>query len=186
MQGMKSQEAVDALKRLTGEASLETRYGAFCSIRRRADGPSQLDGQAISSFWLYRVPTTASPSVVVSLRESPEIVLFGNLSRIELPQFMRGPGGIMIKPDADSPGQIRISRFQVGKEDAIALVDSTVPSLIAGLASVGGGYGDVIEVLRLVKSKGYMADQLAIDPLPASMRTYYRETEESTDEGSES
>ncbi|MGB7327837.1 MAG: flagellar basal body P-ring protein FlgI [Rubripirellula sp.] len=182
LQGMKSQESVDALKRLTGEASLETRYGAFCSIRRRSDGPRQLNGQTLGSFWLYQVQTNAAPAVVVSLRESPEVVLFGNLANIQLTQFMRGPAGIMIKPDADSPGQIRISRFQAGEDDRIAVVNTNVPEFIAGLTAVGGGYGDVIEVLRLAKEKGYLTDQLAIDPLPARMRTYYRDTDEGDDE----
>ncbi|WP_246114247.1 HEAT repeat domain-containing protein [Rubripirellula tenax] len=175
LQGVKSQDAIDALKRLMDQPSMETRYGSFCSIRRRSDGRRQLNGQSMGEFWVYQVNSTASPAIVVSLRESPEIVMFGVPSPLVIPQFMRGPGGIMIKPESDSPNQLRISRFQVGKEDQLAVVDNTLPSLIAGLVSIGGGYGDVIEVLRIAKDEGYLSDQFAIDPLPKSMRTYYRD-----------
>lgn len=177
LQGVKSQQAIDAMKDLMDEASLETRYGAFCSIRRRPDGKRSLSGQPVGAFWLYRVPSKASAAVVVSLRESPEVVLFGDLQPITIPEFLRGPRGILIKPD-DEAGKIRISRFQIGKDDQFAVVDANVTSLIVGLTAVGGGYGDVVEVLRIAKDEGYLRDQLGIDPLPESMRTYYREMEE--------
>ncbi|QDT06547.1 flagellar basal body P-ring protein [Rubripirellula lacrimiformis] len=175
MQGLKQQLAIDSLQRLMNEQSLETRYGAFCSIRRRSDGKRVLDGQALRSFWMYQIPSDASPAVVVSLRESPEIVLFGDLSPVSISRFLRGPGGILVRADDESPQKLRVSRFQVGKEDQLAVVDATVSSLITGIAAVGGGYGDTIEILRVAKEKGYMLDQLAIDPLPKSLRTYYRD-----------
>ena len=54
---------------------------------------------------------------------------------------------------------------------------TSVGSLIEGIVKVGGSYGDVIAVLRIAKDKGYLRDQLAIDPLPNSKRMYYREQE---------
>ena len=50
--------------------------------------------------------------------------------------------------------------------------------MVAGIAKVGGGYGDVIQVLRMAKQKGYLKDELAIDPLPKPLRTYYRDEDE--------
>ena len=38
LQGIEQQLAIDALRRLMDEPSIETRYGAFCAIRRRVDG----------------------------------------------------------------------------------------------------------------------------------------------------
>jgi hypothetical protein len=181
LQGVKSQAAIDAMQTLMNEPSLETRYGAFSSIRRRPDGKRSLAGQPVGAFWLYRIPSTADAAVVVSLRESPEVVLFGDLQPIAILEFLRGPGGIMIKPD-DQPGKIRISRFQIGKDDQFAVVDADVTSLIVGLTSVGGGYGDVVEVLRIAKDQGCLRDQFGIDPMPESMRTYYRELEEDDEE----
>jgi hypothetical protein len=116
---------------------------------------------------------------VVSLRESPEIVLLGSTTAIKIPEFLMLPSGLMIKPDSDQGDQLRISRFQVGQEDKRAIVPNSVASVIGGIVSVGGGYGDVISALRMAKDKGYLKDQLAIDPLPWAMRTYYRDEDES-------
>jgi hypothetical protein len=62
-------------------------------------------------------------------------------------------------------------------EDKRTTVPTSLASVIRGIVSVGGGYGDVIATLRLAKDKGYLADQLAIDPLPAAVRVYYRDEE---------
>lgn len=179
LQGIDHQLAIDALQRLMNEPSLETRYGAFCSIRRRGiEGKSILGGKALESFYLYQVPSSAKPAVVVSLRESPEIVLLGDSGELQVPQFLMGPNGLIIKPDSAKPGHLKISRFQVNAEDQRTSVPSSLPSVIRGIVSVGGGYGDVISILRLAKDKGFLSDQLAIDPLPAAVRVYYRDEDE--------
>jgi hypothetical protein len=36
-------------------------------------------------------------------------------------------------------------------------------------------------MLRAAKDNGYLQDQLAIDPLPPPVRTYYRDQEDSED-----
>jgi hypothetical protein len=92
------------------------------------------------------------------------------------------PGGIMIKHDLSRPGELRISRFQPGKEDQRATVPNTIPAVLAGIVAVGGGYGDAIAMLRTAKDEGYLKDQLAIDPLPAAVRTYYRDQSGEEDE----
>ena len=187
LQGMDHQLAIDALQRLMNEASIETRYGSFCAIRRQGiEGKSILGGQALKSFYLYQIPSTPKPAVVVSLRESPEIVLFGDSGKMDIPQFLRGPNGLILKPDLTTPGKLKISRFQVNADDKRVTVSDSLASVISGIVAVGGGYGDVISILRMAKAKGYLSDQLAIDPLPAAVRVYHRdeETESATDEAS--
>ena len=187
LQGMDHQLAIDALQRLMNEASIETRYGSFCAIRRQGiEGKSILGGQALKSFYLYQIPSTPKPAVVVSLRESPEIVLFGDSGKMEIPQFLRGPNGLILKPDLSTPGKLKISRFQVNADDKRVTVSDSLASVISGIVAVGGGYGDVISILRMAKAKGYLSDQLAIDPLPAAVRVYHRneETETTTDDAS--
>jgi hypothetical protein len=87
----------------------------------------------------------------------------------------------MIKPDSSDPTQLRISRFQPGKEDRRTVVSHSLADVIQGIVNVGGEYGDVIATLRIAKDKGLLADQLAIDPLPATVRTYYRDDAENED-----
>jgi flagellar basal body P-ring protein FlgI len=185
--------AENALRRLIDSPSMETRYGAFCSLRRRSDVKRTLGGQSLGQFWLYQMPSTESPCVVISLRESPEIVVFGSGVSMPLSKFLRGPSGIMIKADLDSmnesgqPTRLKISRFQAGEDDKRATTSSSIDSVISGLASVGAGYGEVIEVLRRAKDDGQLQGQLAIDPLPRSLRTYYRDSgvDESSDDEDE-
>jgi hypothetical protein len=87
----------------------------------------------------------------------------------------------MIKADSSSidqngqPQRLKISRFQAGEEDKRATTSVSIDSFIAGLASVGAGYGEVIEILRLAKDGDQLQGQLAVDPLPRSLRKYYRE-----------
>ncbi len=182
LEGLQQHLALDALRRLMDESSLETRYGAFRSLRRRDDGKRVLNGKTIGdSFRLYKIASQASGAIVVSTIETPEIVLFGSTGTIDIPEFMFGSDGILLKPEPESPGQIRISRFQVGQSDKRAVVPNNVESVIAGVAAVGGGYGDVIAVLRKAKEAGYLKQQLALDPLPQSQRTYFRDSEETED-----
>lgn len=189
LQGIRKPPALDALRRLMNEPSLETRYGAFCALRRQANGKRLLKGQVQKSFWLYTVPSTAPPAIVISLRESPEIVLFGDVSGIEIPKFMMGDNGWILKPAPHDPTQIRISRFQPGKDDMRAIANNEVSSLIKGIVQANGTYGDTISLLHQAKEQGFLADQLAIDPLPRTLRTYYRDPQHldgpTTDDASE-
>ncbi len=176
LEGLEQHLAVESLQRLLDQPSLETRYGAFCAIRRRADGRLSLAGKAIGkSFRLYKVSSEGSPAVVVSTNETPEIVLLGTLGPLAIPEFLFGSDGFLLKPEPSQPGQIRISRFQAGQQDKRVTVPNSIEQIVAGIVSIGGEYGDVIGTLRKAKEAGYLKDQLAFDPLPRSLRTYHRD-----------
>lgn len=177
LQGIDQSSAVAALQRLMDQPSLETRYGAFRALRRRADGNRVLAAEKIEDqFTLYQVPSAASATVVVSIRESAEIVLLGNVRNLEFDSHLFGPGGLTIKSDSSHSGQIRISRFLPGTAgDQFIVVSASIPEMIRGIVSVGGSYGDVVAILRGAKDKGFLKDQLSIDPLPKAQRTYYRD-----------
>lgn len=178
LQSLEHPSAIAALRRLLDSPSLETRYGAFCSLRRQPQARRQLGGQSLSKFWLYNLTSAAAPAIVVSLRESPELVVFGSGIEMRVERFLRGPSGIMIQAvrgSGGSPDGLRVSRFATGEEDRRAEADLSIESVIMALAEVDAGYGDVIEILRLAKEEGYLTGQLAIDPLPRSLRTYYRD-----------
>ncbi|MGB7344401.1 MAG: flagellar basal body P-ring protein FlgI [Pirellulaceae bacterium] len=189
LQSMPQQLAIDALKNLFDQPSLETRYGAFVAIRRRDDGQRKLVGESVEQkFRLYQVSSDASPAVVLSLREAPEVVLFGNVAPLSIDGFLLGPDGLILKPEPSNANKIRVSRFCAGKDDRRIVCDNTVASLAKAIVGVGGGYGDVVSVLRTAKDKGFLTDQLAINPLPKAFRTYYRDgvTEQVADEEDDS
>ena len=179
LQGLSRPRAGDALERLFQEPSLETRYGAFVAMRRRSDGPRRLSGQVIADeFRLYEVPSVAKPAIVLSRHENPEVVLFGQVKPMNMQKYLLGPSGLILKPEAVGSDRIRISRFRSGFDDQRVVVSNNLPEIIWGIGEVGGGYGDVLQVLRIAKEKGYLADQLAFDPLPKPLRTYYRDDPE--------
>ncbi|WP_442507520.1 flagellar basal body P-ring protein FlgI [Novipirellula sp. SH528] len=187
LQGLDQRQAVEGLTRLMNEQSLETRYGAFCSIRRRADGRQHLSGRVVGdAFRMYEVAPDGPAAVIVSLQESPEIVLMGRPQNLQITSHLMGPAGIILKNDPEKPGFIRISRFRAGEDDRLLIVPSSLHSVVEGIAEVGGGYGDVVAVLREAKKKGYLVDQLAISPLPRAMRTYFRDDNDESDDENES
>jgi hypothetical protein len=91
-------------------------------------------------------------------------------------------GGLILKPNPGNSGEIRISHFRLGKDDQQIQVPNDLASVIRGIVQVGGSYGDVITVLRQAKNKEFLTDQLAIDPYPEKVRTYYRDDEEDADQ----
>ena len=176
LRGIPKHLAVEGLRKLFDEPSLESRYGSFVSIRRRDDGRRTLGGEYVGeTFRMYQIDSSAPPAVVVSMVEQPEIVLFGKTGAINIQKFLFGPGGLILKPEPTNPNQIRISNFQAGEDDRRLVVNNSLPAIIRGINAVGGGYGDVVYVLRKLKEKGFLEDRLAIDPLPKSLRLYYRE-----------
>ena len=115
----------------------------------------------------------------MSTRDEPEIVVFGSPAKVRIRGAILGPNALIVKPESTDPDKIRISRFQVGKDDRRTIVPATIRGMIHGIVAIGGDYADVVEVLREAKSKGHIEEQLAIDPLPKALRTYYRDEESS-------
>ena len=105
---------------------------------------------------------------------SQEIIVFGEVD-LNLTSPVRGPNGLIVKPNTQNPKQISLARFQVGKRDRRVSMPATLRGLAQGVASIGGDYGDLISLIKELKNQGHILAQVAIDPLPESMRTYYRE-----------
>lgn len=182
LQELPRQASVDALKRLMDEPSLETRYGSFCAIRRRKDARGGLGGRDLGPMNLHRIPSESPPAIVISLREQPEVVLFGSPADMRITSVLIAPNALMLKPTPNDPSQVEVIRFSPDEEDRRTTVDASVASVIRGITSVGGTYGDVVATLRLAKDQGFLSDQLAIDPLPRPLRTYHRDQSDPEDD----
>lgn len=176
LEGMDNRAALEALASLMNESSIETRYGAMRSIRRRPDRESVLRSTIMESgYRYYKIASTAPPFIAISLSEAPEIVCFGDDAEVRIDDFLLGPGGLVIRPGETDRQTLRISRFVPGTEDRRAEVPATIEGLLTGISSVGGGYGEAIAVLRAAKTNQHIRCGLALDPLPQAMRTYHRE-----------
>ncbi len=182
LEGMDSRGSLDALQRLMHQPSIETRYGALRSIRRRPDGqvilrPTKLGG----GVEFYEVASETAPFIAVSLSDRPEIACFGSEFPVTIPDFLLGPAGLVVRPEESDPSKLRVSRFQAGADDRRASVPATVSGLLTGITLVGGGYGDCVATLRDAKKNQFINCGLAIDPLPKSLRTYHRAEVEPSD-----
>ena len=178
LKGLEHPSVSDALARLFHQPSVETRYGSFVALRERGDSDVPLAGEQIgNALRYYQIESDAPPVIVLSTRKEPEVVVYGTPSPVKVSGAILGPNALIVKSEPTDPGKIRISRFQVGKDDRRSIVPSTVRGMIDGIIAVGGDYSDVVAVLRLAKSKQHLDDQLAIDPLPKALRTYYRDEE---------
>ncbi len=176
LEGMDGRAALDALTTLMNQPSIETRYGAMRSIRRRPDRDSILRSTVMpSGYRLYRIASTAPPFIAISLSETPEIVCFGEDSAVKIEDFLLGPSGLVIRPIEGASGRLRISRFVPGQADKRAEVPATIEGLLTGIATVGGGYGESIAVLRAAKTNDQIKCGLAVDPLPEAQRTFHRD-----------
>lgn len=174
LEGMDGRAPLDALQRLTHQQSIETRYGALRSIRRRPDGQVVLRPIKLGGVEFYQIPSDGPNFIAVSLADRPEIACFGEDAPIKITDFLMGTGGLVVRPEKDDPSKIRISRFRPGHEDKRASVPATISGLISGVAITGGDYGDCVALLRTAKASQFIDCGLAIDPLPKSMRAYHR------------
>lgn len=173
LEGMDNLPSLNALRRLMNQPSIETRYGAFRSIRRRPDGKNALRAEPVAAgVDFYTVASEAQPFIAVSLVDKAEIVLFGPECPVVIPDFLMGPGGLMIRADEEQAGHLRVSRFRPGADDRRATVPATVSGLLAGIGATGGDYGDCVSVLRAAKQQQFIACNLAIDPLPKAQQAY--------------
>jgi len=174
IEGMDGRASLDALQRLTNQPSIETRYGALRSIRRRPDGQVVMRPVKLGSVEFYQIPSEGPSFIAVSLADRPEIACFGEDTPIKITDFLMGTGGLVVRPEKDDPSKIRISRFRPGHEDRRTSVPATISGLISGVAVTGGDYGDCVALLRNAKASQFIDCGLAIDPLPKSMRAYHR------------
>ena len=125
--------ALDALSGLLNSDSAETRYGAFRALHERSPDSPYIRGESLSNFKFYSIPAKSRPMVHLSMSRRPEIVVFGGDIRIQPKEFLYASKQIMIRPTTD--GQLRVSRFQPGKQDLFATCDTRVASLVKTIGS---------------------------------------------------
>jgi hypothetical protein len=175
LEGMDGRASLDALQRLTNKPSIETRYGALRSIRRRPDGQVIMRPVKMGGVEFYNIASEGPSFIAVSVADRPEIACFGEDAPIRITDFLMGPGGLIVRPEKDDPTKMRVSRFRPGHDDKRATVPATISGLISGVTLTGGDYGACVSLLRTAKSSQFITCGLAIDPLPQAMRTYHRD-----------
>ena len=172
----------DVIAKLLGSDSIETRYAAFVTMRRRGNLPGVVKTTRLGSYTLHQVrgghqtsdggSSDRKEAVIASMHDDRELVIFGEGIPLHIETFLRDRRGIVIKPVGDD--KVSIERFAIGNPDRRVQVTATVAGLIGGLAKVGLSYGEIMTILQTAKVDSHYDCGFAIDPLPKSNRTYYR------------
>lgn len=171
-------DADSALIELLHAADAETRYGAMLAIRSRDAENPQVTGIPVGKTGsILNIATNAPPLVAVSLEQRPEIVIFGDTPVLTLPPFLYVNPRIVMKPDGE--GMVTISHFAPDQEDRITQCKPDLASLLAGISSVGGSYGDWVSFVRESSEKGFLAEPFALNPVPTAGRVFDRRTKQS-------
>jgi Flagellar P-ring protein len=172
-------EAESALEELLHAADAETRFGAMRALRQRDPNSSITTGMPIEKVGsILEIPSAGPPLVAISLEKYPEIVIFGNNPQVQIPNFYYVNPRILIKSDSNG---VTINRFAPNEDDRVIQCNPDLVSLLRGIAEVGGSYGDWVSFIRECSEQKFLAEPLAMNPIPASGRVYDREKRESVD-----
>jgi hypothetical protein len=165
--------AADVLRELFDSPSAETRYGAFRALWAMNENDPQLHGEHLNKkFWLHVIPSSGPPMVHLTHSFRPEVVLFGEGQKFELPIALEAGNSIIVKSQDD--GQIRISRFAAGEKDQHQTVINSIDEVIRAIADVGGDYPDVVQALEQARTGGALKSRFEVDALPQGGRAYDR------------
>jgi hypothetical protein len=175
LSNMKHINAFDALSDLLHVASAETRYGAFRALRTRNYLDPIVRGTVLGddAFSFHVVSTSGEPLIHFTRTQRPEVVIFGTDQRMKPPPYLLGKSEILIKGVDDE--HVRVSRFRPGKEDQQVVCSNLLADIIPAIVQVGGGYVEVLQIIRAAKKEGYLEGRVAVEALPREGREYYRD-----------
>jgi hypothetical protein len=166
-------QAADALRDLFDVASAETRYGAFRALWAMDERDPQLRGEHLSDkFWLYTVASAGPPMMHVTHSFRPEIVLFGEGQKFNLPVTLEAGNSIIVKSLPD--GQISVARFSLQQPDQRRTVENSVAEVIRAIVEVGGDYPDAVQALEEAHAGGAVQSRFEVDAIPEGGRVYDR------------
>lgn len=168
--------AQERLLELTNETSAETRYGAFRALRGKDATDPVVRGELLGKqMWLHVLNTSGEPMVHVSRSRRPEIVIFGKDVRLAPPSFLYAGDKILIKAVNDE--QVKISRFQPGKDPEHVVCSTRVADVVRTVVQLGGSYTDVLSALHSAKQRQFLVCRLELDAIASPNRVYHRDEE---------
>lgn len=165
-------EAGVALTSLLESNSAETAYGAFRALRARSESDPVVRGDILGDgFSFHVIATEADPIIHFSRARRPEIVLFGRDHRLNENFLYRG-GEWVIR--GTSPGTIKVSRFSVGEDGKHEVCGNGLVEIVRAIDRLGGGYRDVLELVKRAKESGRLNSRLVVNAVAAPGRRYQR------------
>ena len=163
------------LRELMNESSAETRYGAFRALWTLDKRDPFIYGKLLNDqFKLHTLQTEGPPMVHLTHRQRAEVVLFGADQEVYTPLTVRAGAKILVTAAAGSE-TVTVSKFAVDEPDQRKQVSTRLADIITACAELGASYPDVVQMLAQAGKQHNLAGEIAIDALPKSGRTYYRD-----------
>lgn len=172
--------AYEALRKLLASKSAETRYGAFRALWAMNKTDPLIRGEMLGGHFSYHRLDVAGPPMIHATRSArPELVLFGEGQRFELPMVLDA-GDILV--NGLSGDEVTVSKFAVGEATRKRTVSTDVDEVVRAIVAVGGDYPDVVQALQQAKHDGALTSRFAVDAVPRSGREYDRDGADPDDE----
>jgi hypothetical protein len=156
------------LRKLLDSSSPETRYGAFRALRALDEREDAVQGEKLNeSFWLHRVAPRSPSLVHLATNRRAEIVLFGE-DAVLTPPFAVLAGEFTVTAAKDDE-RCTLSYISLRAGKSKRQCSLKLEDVIRTMASIGGTYSDVVELLRRVDRGQYLNCRIAVDALPQAI-----------------
>jgi hypothetical protein len=166
-------ETESCLQELLHVPSRETRYGAFRALKDRNPLDQTIRGELLGGQFSYHgITSRTDPMVHITMRQYPEVVLFG--MDIALRQPFALEAGAVIYVNGQTPGSVVVTRFVPSGVDEKRTVSNRLDEIIRAVVDMGGTYPDVVQMLRQADMEKALSCRLEIDCLPEANRVYRR------------
>ncbi len=168
-----------ALRKLTNDSSMETRYGAFRALWVLNKNDPFIRGEPIkvmegkTGYMLHELDTPGEALVHLSTRTRPEVVLFGADQSFHVPLYLTAGRNIMVtaQPGAQTASVVR---FTPDRPDERREVSLKVADVIRAVSELDGTYPDVVQMLTEAATQNNLTGRFAYDALPEAGRMYER------------
>jgi hypothetical protein len=158
------------LMKRRGEPAL--RYGAFQALRLANEKNDAVRGREMArSYWLHQVAAESEPLVHLTTDRRNEIVLFGSVWPVS-GGFAFPLGSEFTVTRKDGEESVVISRLTTkdGEPGTVSgKYRADLGVMLKGLAEMGGGYAEAIELIRRVNAADGLACKVAVDAIPAGV-----------------
>jgi hypothetical protein len=162
----------DRLVELMSTTDPVLRYGAFIALRLSSESNSAVSGQLLgNSVWLHRVAPGSPGLIHLSANRRSEIVVFGDGVKFNGPFTLPVGSDITVSMAAATP-ELKVTKIvtvngnSVVKEVKCA---ADAAEVIGTIAKLGGGYAEVVELLRRADAAQKLTAALVVDAIPRQM-----------------
>ena len=181
---VKDADGIVALRDLTQDGALETRYGAVRALKENHPQDSALGTMEFPrQFVVHVVKSEADPAVHVVRYRSPEIVIFGARQELRLPMVLSAGSRIQVI-GRGGDNHISITKYAIDQEPKRVESSTNLVDVVRHLADLGATYPDIVQLLLEAEAQNNLMGELGIDRLPQAGRVFARQIRSSDAEGS--